>query len=66
MTPCSSTTPSQWATATQLCTKYQVSRTTWWRWSKAADFPAPARYGHTVRWHTEAVDAFLTGQGEAT
>ena len=50
------------ATAAQLCTKYQVSRTTWWRWSQSPGFPAPMRFGRSVRWSAEAVDSFLTKQ----
>jgi predicted DNA-binding transcriptional regulator AlpA len=50
------------ATAAQLCTKYQVSRTTWWRWSQSPGFPAPMRFGRSVRWSPEAVDSFLTQQ----
>ncbi|AYC34698.1 DNA-binding protein [Pseudomonas cavernae] len=54
--------PGALATAAQLCTKYQVSRTTWWRWSQAEGFPAPIRFGRSVRWDTAAVDAFLIAQ----
>lgn len=50
------------ATADQICSLYQISRTTWWRWSKAPNFPAPVRFGRTVRWDIAAVDAFLTGK----
>lgn len=50
------------ATAAQFCTKYQVSRTTWWRWSQSPGFPAPMRFGRSVRWSPEAVDSFLTQQ----
>lgn len=47
------------ATTEQFCTLYQISRTTWWRWTKAEDFPAPIRVGRIQRWDAEAVDAFL-------
>lgn len=50
------------ATTEQLCTLYQISRTTWWRWSKADNFPAPLRAGRILRWDAEAVDAFLRSQ----
>lgn len=50
------------ATTEQLCTLYQISRTTWWRWSKAENFPTPLRAGRILRWDAEAVDAFLTNQ----
>ncbi|KAA5846520.1 helix-turn-helix domain-containing protein [Pseudomonas chlororaphis] len=50
------------ATTEQLCTLYQISRTTWWRWSKAENFPTPLRAGRILRWDAEAVDAFLTGK----
>ncbi|MBN0817997.1 helix-turn-helix domain-containing protein, partial [Pseudomonas aeruginosa] len=49
-----------WSTVQQLCRLYQVSRTTWWRWSKAPGFPAPVRFGRAVRWDAAAVEAFLT------
>jgi len=52
--------PGARATAAQFCTKYQISRTTFWRWSKEPGFPAPMRFGRSVRWDAEAVDAFLT------
>jgi predicted DNA-binding transcriptional regulator AlpA len=54
--------PGARATAAQLCAKYQVSRATWWRWSKTPQFPEPIRFGRSVRWHVEAVEAFLTRQ----
>jgi predicted DNA-binding transcriptional regulator AlpA len=54
--------PGTRATAAQLCAKYQVSRATWWRWSKAPGFPEPIRFGRSVRWEPETVDAFLTRQ----
>lgn len=56
--------PGARGTAAQFCTKYQISRTTFWRWSQAPGFPAPMRFGRSVRWDAEAVDAFLT-QAEA-
>lgn len=52
--------PGAHATAAQCCAKYQVSRTTWWRWSQTPGFPQPMRFGRAVRWHIEAVEAFLT------
>lgn len=54
--------PGARATAAQLCAKYQVSRATWWRWSKTPGFPVPIRFGRSVRWDPEPVDAFLTNQ----
>ncbi|SEJ57163.1 transcriptional regulator, AlpA family [Azotobacter beijerinckii] len=54
--------PGAFATTEQLCNRYQVSRTTWWRWSKTAGFPAAVRFGCSVRWPAEAVEAFLTQQ----
>lgn len=54
--------PGVRATAEQLCRLYQISRTTWWRWSKSPNFPTPIRFGRTVRWDANAVDAFLTRQ----
>ncbi|KAA5846517.1 helix-turn-helix domain-containing protein [Pseudomonas chlororaphis] len=59
------TTPpptSAWATAQQLCARYQISRTTWWRWSITSGFPLPIRFGRTVRWDVNAVEAYLTRQ----
>lgn len=53
------------STSEQLCNRYQISRTTLWRWSKTAGFPAAVRFGRSVRWPTEAVEAFLTQQQEA-
>lgn len=50
------------ATAAQLCAKYQVSRATWWRWSKTPGFPEPIRFGRSVRWDPDPVEAFLTSQ----
>lgn len=47
----------------QFCNRYQVSRATWWRWSKGAGFPAPIRLGRAVRWPVDAVHAYLTQQG---
>lgn len=54
--------PGTLATTEQLCNRYQVSRTTWWRWSQSAGFPRPVRFGRSVRWSSEAVEAFLTQQ----
>lgn len=57
------TTPpptSVWATAQQLCDRYQISRTTWWRWSTTSGFPTPIRFGRTVRWDINAVETYLT------
>lgn len=48
------------ASAKQLWTRYQISRSTWWRWTKAPSFPAPVRLGHTVRWNVKEVDRYLT------
>ncbi|MFC4861220.1 helix-turn-helix transcriptional regulator [Pseudomonas sp. MAHUQ-62] len=49
-----------YATSAQLCNRFQVSRTTWWRWSQQAGFPPAIRIGRSVRWSTEAVESFLT------
>lgn len=54
--------PGARATAAQLCAKYQVSRSTWWRWSKTPGFPEPIRFGRSVRWEPESVDSFLRNQ----
>ncbi|WP_016715743.1 MULTISPECIES: helix-turn-helix transcriptional regulator [Pseudomonas putida group] len=50
------------ATTEQLCTLYQISRTTFWRWTKIDNFPIPIRAGRVLRWDAEAVDAFLTNR----
>lgn len=55
-------TPGALGTAAQFCTRYQVSRTTWWRWSQTKGFPRAVRFGRSVRWPVEAVEAFLTQQ----
>ena len=54
--------PGTRATAAQLCAKYQVSRSTWWRWSKIPGFPIPIRFGRFVRWDPESVESFLRSQ----
>lgn len=54
--------PGAFATTAQLCNRYQVSRTTWWRWSQTAGFPRPIRFGRSVRWSVEAIEAFLFQQ----
>ncbi|RII80226.1 DNA-binding protein [Pseudomonas monteilii] len=54
--------PGARATAAQLCAKYQVSRSTWWRWSKTPGFPAPIRFGRSVRWEPDSVESFLRSQ----
>ena len=54
--------PGTFGTTAQLCTKYQVSRTTWWRWSQTEGFPKPISFGRSVRWDDSAVEAFLTQQ----
>lgn len=50
------------ATTKQMCDCYQVSRTTWWRWSNTKGFPPAIRFGRSVRWDSEAINAFLTQQ----
>ncbi|KRA88804.1 hypothetical protein ASD91_15185 [Pseudomonas sp. Root68] len=54
--------PGTYGTSAQLSTFYQVSRTTWWRWSQMPGFPRAVRFGRSVRWPVEAVEAFLTSQ----
>ncbi|MBN0154368.1 helix-turn-helix domain-containing protein [Pseudomonas aeruginosa] len=54
--------PVSWESAQQLCKHFKVCRTTWWRWSKTPGFPAPVRFGRAVRWHSAAVEAFLTSR----
>ncbi|WP_095964540.1 AlpA family transcriptional regulator [Pseudomonas sp. ACN5] len=54
--------PGTLATTEQLCNRYQISRTTWWRWSQTTGFPRAIRFGRSVRWPIEAVNAFLTQQ----
>jgi len=54
--------PGALATAAQFGAKYQVSRATWWRWSKTPGFPQPIRFGRSVRWDPMIVDAFLKNQ----
>ncbi|TWH76269.1 AlpA family transcriptional regulator [Azomonas agilis] len=51
------------ATTEQFCTYYQISRTTWWRWSRTDGFPKALRFGRSVRWPADAVEAFLNQQG---
>lgn len=55
--------PGAFGTSEQLCSRFQISRTTLWRWSKSAGFPEPIRFGRSVRWPVEAVEAFLIQQG---
>jgi predicted DNA-binding transcriptional regulator AlpA len=55
--------PGTFATAAQLCNRFQVSRTTWWRWSQSDGFPAALRFGRSVRWQVDAVESFLTQAG---
>ena len=52
--------PGAFATTAQMCERYQVSRTTWWRWSQDEKFPRALRFGRSVRWDDNAVEAFLT------
>lgn len=52
-------------TSLQFCTRFQISRTTFWRWSQTPGFPVAVRFGRTARWPVEAVEAFLTSQQEA-
>lgn len=47
----------------KLCERYQVSRTTFWRWSKTPGFPNAIRFGRAVRWDADAIDTFLTREG---
>ncbi|VVM57622.1 hypothetical protein PS645_01085 [Pseudomonas fluorescens] len=54
--------PGTFGTTAQLCTRYQVSRTTWWRWSQMPGFPRAVRFGRSVRWPVESIEAFLTPQ----
>lgn len=54
--------PGTFGTTAQLCIRYQVSRTTWWRWSQMPGFPRAVRFGRSVRWPVESVEAFLTLQ----
>ncbi|WP_448105973.1 helix-turn-helix transcriptional regulator [Pseudomonas azerbaijanoccidentalis] len=56
--------PGTFGTTAQLCIRYQVSRTTWWRWSQMPGFPRAVRFGRSVRWPVESVEAFLTSQEE--
>ncbi len=55
--------PGARATTAQCCVKYQISRTTWWRWTQVPGFPQPLRIGRSVRWDVDAVDAFLIQSG---
>lgn len=48
--------------AAKLCERYQVSRTTWWRWSQSPGFPAPLSFGRSKRWNPAETDAYLTSQ----
>lgn len=52
--------PGARSTTAQICTKYQFSRTTLWRWSQMPGFPKPIRFGRSVRWDDSAIEAFLT------
>lgn len=51
-----------WATTDQLCGRLQISRTTFWRWAKTPGFPQPIRFGRSVRWAPDRIEAFLAGQ----
>lgn len=57
--------PAPLATTAQLCAAFQVSRSTFWRWSKTPGFPAAVRFGRSVRWPIAEIEAFLTQQSEA-
>lgn len=37
----------------------EISRTTWWRWTKTPGFPEPIRFGKSVRWPVEEVEQYL-------
>ncbi|EPK1202760.1 TPA: helix-turn-helix domain-containing protein [Pseudomonas aeruginosa] len=49
-----------WLSASQICAKYQVSRSTLWRWAKSPGFPAPVRMGRVLRWDAGQVDTLLS------
>ncbi|KJS23867.1 MAG: hypothetical protein VR76_14150 [Pseudomonas sp. BRH_c35] len=48
--------------AAHFCEHLEISRTTWWRWTKTPGFPEPIRFGRSVRWPIEPVERFLTQQ----
>ncbi len=50
-------------TTRTICERYQISRQTFWRMTKKADFPAPIRFGRAIRWDLAAVEAYLMNQG---
>ena len=54
--------PGAFGTTTQLCNRLQISRTTLWRWLQMTGFPRPVRFGRSVRWPVEAIEAFLNQQ----
>lgn len=49
----------QKATAQEFCEKYQIGRTTFWRFQKMEGFPKPFRLGRAVRWDVDDVDLFF-------
>ncbi|MBN0430635.1 helix-turn-helix domain-containing protein [Pseudomonas aeruginosa] len=51
---------SKGLSADELCERYQISRTTLWRWTKLPGFPAASGIGRMLRWNPQLVDAFLS------
>ena len=47
-------------TSDELLKKFQISRTTLFRWVKAGSFPSPVRIGRrTIRWRADEIDEFV-------
>jgi predicted DNA-binding transcriptional regulator AlpA len=47
-----------------VCERYQISRGTLWRWSRALEgFPQPVRAGRVTLFDVNAIDAYLTKGG---
>ncbi|MBE1282142.1 MAG: helix-turn-helix domain-containing protein [Rhodobacteraceae bacterium] len=62
MTPL--TNPPDMMTPDEVAAQLRVSRRTLDRYVKAGDFPAPRRWGRTVRWPKSVVDQHLTPETE--
>lgn len=50
--------PSAYFTAKQLCERYKLSMSTVYAALKRGELPQPQRFGRSVRWSVDSIEAF--------
>jgi len=52
---------NQYASASTLATRYDVTKATIWRWSREGQIPSPIKINGSTRWSIKLIESWEAG-----